>query len=303
MNSRTSRPRSPIRAMTLTSDCGCCGRSCRAASTCRRPSRRRCPCAGPCRRSAGRRCARTPVERLVDAAALRAGAAARRSSGSARAAASSGPLPSIGRPRPSMTRPSSSAPTGTREAAAGARTTSLPGLMPRISPSGMSSTRSLAEADDLGLDRRLAAARVDVADLAEPAGDALGLDRRPTTCATGRCSGSGLARRRWRRGGRGRCGAPGSRARSRRPRCGVASVAGPAGSLGQHRLIGEGADRARDLLELRLDLGVDDAGAGVDHDAADVHVRVGHDLVDCARPRGGRGGRSSTARTAGSPPG
>ena len=60
-NSCTSRPRSPIRAMTRDVGAGVLRDRATSASSCRRRGRRRCPCAGRGRRCAGRRCARTPV--------------------------------------------------------------------------------------------------------------------------------------------------------------------------------------------------------------------------------------------------
>ena len=109
-NSRTSRPRSPTRAITLTS--ASVPRAIIAAGwTCRRRSRRRCRCAGPGRTGPGRRARARRGERLVDAGAAQRVRGCWPGRRRRRASRSGGP-PSSGRPSPSSTRPSSASPTG-----------------------------------------------------------------------------------------------------------------------------------------------------------------------------------------------
>ena len=136
-NSRTSRPRSPTRQITLisadveraiipSSDDLPTPEPAKMPRRCPRPhgtseSRARTP--RPTRSSMGGRSSGSGGEAMVD-----------RSS-----PATSGP-PSIARPRPSITRPRRSSPTGIsnwRPVAVAAR----PGPMPLVSPSGMSSVR------------------------------------------------------------------------------------------------------------------------------------------------------------------
>ena len=168
MNSRTSRPRSPTSAMTLTSARRCCGRSCRAASTCRRPSRRRCRGAGRGRTGGRASSARTPSgEPPRRSRGRSSGVGGRPSTATCRTPRSSGPgRRSAGRGR-RATRPSR--PVADRRHAAGGRwpRPRRPGGCPPCAPSGISSVRPVAEADDLG-EHRLAAARcADRADLAD----------------------------------------------------------------------------------------------------------------------------------------
>ena len=113
MNSRTSRPRSPTSAITMTSAVGAARHHARAACTCRRRSRRRCRCAGRGRRGRAASIARTPSgKRLLDRLALERRRAARRR-WALRAVDVERRQPSIGRPRPSSTRPSRPSPTAT----------------------------------------------------------------------------------------------------------------------------------------------------------------------------------------------
>src|SRR3954470_2878839 len=138
MNSRTSRPRSPTRQMTLMSA---------VVERAIMPSSDDLPTPEPAKmprrwpRPQGTMPSRTRTPRPTRSR-MRGRS---RASGGAPAAERTRPSGrsspwSIGRPRPSSTRPSSSSPTGTRTGSPVAVTT-LPGPMPCSSPSGMSSVR------------------------------------------------------------------------------------------------------------------------------------------------------------------
>ena len=78
MNSRTSRPRSPIRAITLTSAAAAARHHAQQRALADAASRRRCPCAGRCRRSGGRRSRARRAAGACGSSAARAGRAAGR---------------------------------------------------------------------------------------------------------------------------------------------------------------------------------------------------------------------------------
>ena len=95
-----------------------CGRSSRAARTCRRRIQRRCRAAGPVRTAPGCRGRGPEVDALSDPRAARRRRAEAPSSIATRRPSSS-PRPSSGLPSPSMTRPRSFGPTATRTGRSG----------------------------------------------------------------------------------------------------------------------------------------------------------------------------------------
>src|SRR5579875_361108 len=132
MNSCTSRPRSPIRAMTLTS------LSPLRASMPRKvllptPLPANTPIRWPRPQVSMPSSTRTPVTRGVVMGRRRNGCEARPAPVTVTAAPRMGGPSSMGTPRPSTTRPSSSPPTVTR-AGAPVAMTRLPGVMPAASP-------------------------------------------------------------------------------------------------------------------------------------------------------------------------
>src|SRR3954471_5665717 len=137
MNSRTSRPRSPTRQMTLISS---------EVERAIMPSSEDLPTPEPAKmprrwprpHGTSASSARTPSE-TCSSMRWRARGSGGEASTARRPRASSAP-PSSGLPRPSSTRPSSSGPTGTLTGRAVA-VTSWPGAMPCRSPSGMSRVR------------------------------------------------------------------------------------------------------------------------------------------------------------------
>ena len=138
MNSRTSRPRSPTRPITLTSA---------AVSRAIMPSSVLLPTPEPAKmpsrwpRPHGQeRVDRAHAEgqRLADRGGAAVGPAAR-VDGPQRSVAGAARRPSIGRPRPSITRPSSAVADRDVERRRRWPTTVCPGRCPRQSPSGISS--------------------------------------------------------------------------------------------------------------------------------------------------------------------
>ncbi len=138
MNSRTSRPRSPTRAMTLTS-----ALLPRAIMPIRvllpTPDPAKMPIRWPVPQGISASIARTPRAsglRMLGRRSTSGG----RASMERRPSSAGRPRPSSGRPRPSSTRPSSASPTPTCTAVPVA-TTVWPGPTPAASPSGISRVR------------------------------------------------------------------------------------------------------------------------------------------------------------------
>ena len=158
-NSRTSRPRSPISPMTRIVGVGAAGDHATAGWTCRRRSRRRCPGAGPGRTGTRVSSARTPKrQRLVDPACGRgrAGVSLARSTyetprAQRRAA--------VHRAAEAVEDPAEQrlADRHLQRHAGGAHAGA--GVTPERSPSGMQVSRSRADGDDLGEQRRSAGRR------------------------------------------------------------------------------------------------------------------------------------------------
>src|SRR4051812_31868842 len=138
MNSRTSRPRSPTRQMTLTS--ADVERAIMPSSDdLPTPEPAKMPSRWPRPQGTSASSARTPSVTRSVMRGRSSGEGGAPTIARSRTPSSSGP-PSIGVPSPSRTRPSSASPTWTETRRPVAVTTS-PGPMPCISPSGMSSVR------------------------------------------------------------------------------------------------------------------------------------------------------------------
>src|SRR4051812_46005765 len=138
MNSRTSRPRSPTRQMTLTS--ADVERAIMPSSDdLPTPEPAKMPSRWPRPQGTSASSARTPSVTRSVIRGRSSGAGGAPTIGRGRTAARSGP-PSIGWPSPSSTRPSSASPTSTDTRRPVAVTTS-PGPIPCISPNGISSVR------------------------------------------------------------------------------------------------------------------------------------------------------------------
>src|SRR4051812_23427766 len=139
MNSRTSRPRSPTRQMTFTS--ADVERAIMPMSDdLPTPEPAKMPRRWPWPHGTSESRARTPSEMRSWMRGRVSGSGGDALAGRRGVVSAISPRPSIGRPRPSRTRPSRSMPTGTSRWRPIA-VTGLPGPMPAISPSGMSSVR------------------------------------------------------------------------------------------------------------------------------------------------------------------